>query len=400
MNRRLLTSESVAQGHPDKLADQIADAILDALLAEDPCAQTSCAVLLKTGLCLLAGHVCSQAKVDFTEVARRTIAGAGYTRPELGFDSLGCAVVAAIERHAVPAPAVARPSGDPPMVFGFACDETKELMPLPTVLAHQLVRRLAELRCSHELAYLRPDGKSQVTVEYRDGKPARIEAVVVSAQHDPEIPTGRLRADILNHVVRAVIPAPMLDAGTKCYINATGRFVRGGPHADTGLSGRKPIVDTYGGAARYGGGVFSGRDPGTLYRSAGYMARHIAKNLVAAGLASRCEVQLAYAPAAADPVHLAIDTFGTGRVPGTLLAKMVWDLFVLRPSDIVGSLDLRRPIYEKTAAYGHFGRDESEFTWEKTDKASLLKSEAALLDRSAVAFPEAMAPGPAKPPRQ
>ncbi|MDA1315971.1 MAG: methionine adenosyltransferase [Acidobacteria bacterium] len=377
-DRHLFTSESVTEGHPDKLADHISDAVLDAVMAEDPTGRVACETLVTTGLCMVAGEITTSAKIDFTKIARNTIEEVGYTRPEFGFDYQNCAVVNCIDEQS---PDIAMGvdhggAGDQGLMFGFACDETPELMPLPIDLAHKLVRKLSQVRRTDELDYLRPDGKSQVTVEYVDGRPARVDAVVISTQHSDSVATDKLRAEILEHVIRPIVPGEMVDENTKYHINPTGRFVVGGPHGDTGLTGRKIIVDTYGGTGRHGGGAFSGKDPTKVDRSACYMARHIAKNIVAGGLAKRCEVQLAYAIGVADPVSVMVDTFGSGVIDDTRLAALVRKVFPLTPKGIIDYLDLRRPIYQITAAYGHFGRTEDSFTWEKTDKAEVLKFEA------------------------
>jgi S-adenosylmethionine synthetase len=375
-DRHLFTSESVTEGHPDKLSDHISDAVLDAVMASDPTGRVACETLVTTGLCMVAGEITTSAKLDFTNIARETIREVGYTRPEFGFDYQNCAVVNCIDEQSADIAMGVDPggAGDQGLMFGFACDETPELMPMPIHLAHQLVRKLSEVRRSDELDYLRPDGKSQVTIEYIDGKPARVDAVVISSQHSDSVETEKLRHEIAEHVIRPVIPGNMVDSETKFHINPTGRFVVGGPHGDTGLTGRKIIVDTYGGMGRHGGGAFSGKDPTKVDRSACYMARHIAKNIVAAGLASRCEVQLAYAIGVADPVSVMVDTFGTGS-DDAKLGEIVRKVFPLTPKGLIEYLDLRRPIYQATAAYGHFGRDEEGFTWEKTDKAEVLKFE-------------------------
>ena len=376
-DRHLFTSESVTEGHPDKLSDHISDAVLDAVMANDPTGRVACETLVTTGLCMVAGEITTSAKLDFTSIARETIREVGYTRPEFGFDYQNCAVVNCIDEQSPDIAMGVDPggAGDQGLMFGFACDETPEFMPMPIHLAHQLVRKLSEVRRSDELDYLRPDGKSQVTVEYIDGKPARVDAVVISTQHSDRVETEKLRHEITDHVIRPIIPGNMVDADTKFHINPTGRFVVGGPHGDTGLTGRKIIVDTYGGMGRHGGGAFSGKDPTKVDRSACYMARHIAKNIVAAGLASRCEVQLAYAIGVADPVSVMVDTCGTGS-DDAKLGEIVRKVFPLTPKGLIEYLDLRRPIYQATAAYGHFGRDEEGFTWENTDKAEVLKFEA------------------------
>jgi len=376
-DRHLFTSESVTEGHPDKLADQISDAVLDAVLTSDPNGRVACETLVTTGLCMIAGEITTTEKVDYTQVARETIREVGYTQAEFGFDYETCAVVTSLGQQSPDIAMGVDPggAGDQGLMFGYACNETEELMPLPIMLAHKLVRKLSELRRSDELDYLRPDGKSQVTVEYVGGKPVRIDAVVVSTQHRDDIKQDKIQADVIEHVIRPVIPGAMVDADTKYHINPTGRFVRGGPHGDAGLTGRKIIVDTYGGMGRHGGGAFSGKDPTKVDRSACYMARHIAKNIVAAELATRCEVQLAYAIGVAEPVSVMVDTFGTGTVDDIQLASLVRAVFPLTPKGIIDYLDLRRPIFKQTAAFGHFGRSEPGFTWEKTDKAAVLKFE-------------------------
>jgi S-adenosylmethionine synthetase len=374
----LFTSESVTEGHPDKIADQISDAVLDAALAEDPMARVACETLVTTGLVVIAGEITTDAKIDYSRVARETIREIGYTRAKYGFDCDTCSVLSALDRQS---PDIAMGvdtggAGDQGLMFGYACNETPELMPLPIQLAHMLSRRLAETRKSGELPYLRPDGKSQVTIEYRDGRPFRVEAVVISSQHDQNVSNEQLRSEIQEKVIRHTVAPDLLDENTKYHINPTGRFVTGGPQGDAGLTGRKIIVDTYGGYAPHGGGAFSGKDPTKVDRSAAYMARYVAKNIVAAGLADRCMVQLAYAIGVADPVSVMVDTKGTGRISESALATLVRDSFELTPGGIMKELDLRRPIYKVTAAYGHFGRDG--FSWEKIDKAETLRAAAGI----------------------
>jgi S-adenosylmethionine synthetase len=376
-DRFLFTSESVTEGHPDKIADQISDAILDACLAEDPFSRVACETLTCTGLVVIAGEITTKAYVDFQSLVRGTVAAIGYDNALYGFDSNTCAVISTINKQSgdIAMGVDTGGAGDQGMMFGYATNETPELMPTPISLAHKLAQRLSEVRKTGLMSYLRPDGKSQVTVEYdSNNKPVRVDAVVISTQHSETVDNEELRADILKHVIQAVIPAALLDAGTKYHINPTGRFVIGGPMGDTGLTGRKIIVDTYGGMGRHGGGAFSGKDPTKVDRSAAYMARYVAKNIVAAGLADRCEVQLAYAIGVAEPVSVLVDTFGTGTVDEERLEALVRANFSLTPKGIIESLNLRRPIYKATAAYGHFGREGKNFTWEATDKAAALKA--------------------------
>jgi S-adenosylmethionine synthetase len=376
-DRFLFTSESVTEGHPDKIADQISDAILDACLTEDPFSRVACETLTCTGLVVIAGEITTKAYVDFQSIVRGTVGAIGYDNALYGFDSNTCAVISTINKQSsdIAMGVDTGGAGDQGMMFGYATNETPELMPMPISLAQKLTRRLSEVRRSGLMSYLRPDGKSQVTVEYdADNRPVRVDAVVISTQHAETVSNEDLRADILKHVIQVVVPANLLDAGTKYHINPTGRFVIGGPMGDTGLTGRKIIVDTYGGMGRHGGGAFSGKDPTKVDRSAAYMARYIAKNIVAAGLADRCEVQLAYAIGVAEPVSVLVDTFGTGKVEEDKLEKLVRANFSLTPKGIIDSLNLRRPIYKATAAYGHFGREERNFTWEATDKAAALKA--------------------------
>ena len=370
----LFTSESVTEGHPDKIADQISDAILDAILEQDPNGRVACETLVTTGLAVVAGEITTSATINFQKIIRDTISDIGYNNATYGFDSNTCSVINAVGTQS---PDIAQGvdtggAGDQGLMFGFACNETDELMPLPIQLAHNLTRKLSESRRSGELPYLRPDGKSQVTVEYRDGKPFRVEAVVISTQHAEEVSTETLRADILEKIIKTTVPASLLDEETKYHINPTGRFVVGGPMGDAGVTGRKIIVDTYGGYAPHGGGAFSGKDPTKVDRSAAYMARYIAKNIVAAGLAEKCTVQLAYAIGVAEPVSIRVDTHGTGRVDEDKLSEVVRKNFELTPKGIIETLDLRRPIFKSTAKFGHFGRTNDEFTWEKTDKADTL----------------------------
>src|SRR5450432_1783434 len=376
--RYIFTSESVTEGHPDKIADQISDAVLDAVLTDDPMGRVACEVLVTTGTCIVAGEITTKTYVDVQRIARGTIEYVGYNDATYGFDSNTCGVLNLIQSQSpdISMGVDTGGAGDQGMMFGFACDETPELMPLPIMLAHQLCQRLSDARRQGILKFLRPDGKSQVSVEYVDNKPKRIDAVVISTQHSPEISIEDLRAEVQKHIIDVVVPADMVDERTKYHINPTGRFVVGGPHGDTGLTGRKIIVDTYGGMGRHGGGAFSGKDPTKVDRSACYMARYIAKNIVASKLASRCEVQLAYAIGVAEPVSVMVDTFGTGLVPDAQFTELVRANFLLTPRAIIDTLRLRRPIYRKTAAFGHFGRTEDSFTWEATDKSGALKNQA------------------------
>jgi len=378
-DRFLFTSESVTEGHPDKIADQISDAILDACLEQDPYSRVAAETLTATGLVVIAGEITTKAYVDFQSLVRGVVASIGYNNALYGFDSNTCAVISTINKQSgdIAQGVDTGGAGDQGMMFGYASNETPELMPAAISLAHKLTKRLTEVRKSGKLPYLRPDGKSQVTIEYdENGKPSRIDAVVISSQHSESVDNEQLHADILKYVIQAVLPAEWLDEHTKYHINPTGRFVIGGPMGDTGLTGRKIIVDTYGGAGRHGGGAFSGKDPTKVDRSAAYMARYIAKNVVAAGLADRAEVQLAYAIGVAEPVSVRIETFGTGKIGEAKLTELVRKNFSLTPKGIIESLNLRRPIYQKTAAYGHFGRSEPEFTWEATDKAAALAEQA------------------------
>jgi len=380
-DRFLFTSESVTEGHPDKIADQISDAILDACLEQDAYSRVACETLTCTGLVVIAGEITTQAYVDFQSLVRGTVAAIGYDNALYGFDSNTCAVISTINKQSgdIAMGVDTGGAGDQGMMFGYATNETPELMPTPISLAHKLTEKLSAVRKSGLMSYLRPDGKSQVTVEYTEaGKPTRVDAVVISTQHAEHISNDELRADILKHVIQAVIPANLLDENTKYHINPTGRFVIGGPMGDTGLTGRKIIVDTYGGMGRHGGGAFSGKDPTKVDRSAAYMARYVAKNIVAAGLADRCEVQLAYAIGVAEPVSVLVDTFGTAKVDENKLEALVRANFKLTPKGIIDSLNLRRPIYKATAAYGHFGRTGPNFTWEATDKASALREQSGL----------------------
>ena len=383
----LFTSESVSEGHPDKVADQISDAILDAILADDPHARVACETMVSTGLVVISGEITTKAHVNYRELAQDTVRRIGYNDSDIGFDYKSCAVLTAINRQS---PDIAQGvnegegldldqgAGDQGLMFGYACDETPQLMPLPIYYAHRVMQRQSEVRKDGRLPWLRPDAKSQLTVRYVDGRPVEVDTVVVSTQHDPEVSHAQLSEAVIEEIIRPVLPPELLTSRTRFLINPTGRFVIGGPHGDCGLTGRKIIVDTYGGAAHHGGGAFSGKDPSKVDRSAAYAGRHVAKNIVAAGLAGRCEVQVAYAIGVANPVSLMVDTFGTARIPEQRIIELIREHFDLRPKGIIVGLDLLRPIYGKTAAYGHFGRDEPEFTWEVTDRAEALRAAAGI----------------------
>ena len=381
----LFTSESVSEGHPDKVADQISDAVLDAILAEDPHSRVACETMVNTGMVVLAGEITTSAWVDMQEIARQTIRAIGYNSSDMGFDWESCAVLTAIDKQSADIAMGVNDSddheqgaGDQGLMFGYATNETEVLMPAPITYAHRLVKRQAEVRKNRTLPWLRPDAKSQVTFRYEGHQPVGIDAVVLSTQHDPDIDTGQLREAVMDEIIRPVLPENWIDKNTKYFINPTGRFVIGGPVGDCGLTGRKIIVDTYGGMARHGGGAFSGKDPSKVDRSAAYAGRYVAKNIVAAGLAERCEVQVSYAIGVAEPTSISVETFGTGKVADRRIVELIRECFELRPKGLISMLNLLRPIYRNTAAYGHFGRDEAEFSWEKTDKAEILRDAAGL----------------------
>jgi len=396
MAKKLFTSESVTEGHPDKICDQISDAVLDSILSNDPMARVACETAVTTGLVLVMGEITTKCYVDIPKIVRNTIREIGYDRAKYGFDCDTCAVITSIDEQSpdiamgvdkaleakmggiTDSQIEAIGAGDQGMMFGFACDETPELMPMPISLAHKLVKKLSDLRKGNVLTYLRPDGKSQGTVEYEDDRPVRIDTVVISTQHSPEVDHDVIEKDVIEHVIRPVVPENLIDRNTRIFVNPTGRFVIGGPQGDSGLTGRKIIVDTYGGYARHGGGAFSGKDPTKVDRSASYAARYVAKNIVAAGIARKCEIQVAYAIGVARPVSIMVDTFGTGRIPEENIRKLVEKHFDLRPAAIIRDLDLRKPVYKQVAAYGHFGRPDLNLSWERTDKAEILRKEAGL----------------------